>query len=225
MPDGTTQGEDRETGATVGGQGRGERRVDIVSAVLLSIATVLAAWSAFQSAKWSGEQSIAFAKASANRTESVRYSTLAGQQTQIDVAVFSSFVDAYASGDTKLAEFYRSRARAEFKPALEAWIATDPAKNRNAPPTPFAMPQYKLAATAQAERSTKEAEASTQTALLDNQRSDDYVLLAVLFASVLLFAGLAPKSRTFRIQVAMLTMAGTLLCVGIWLLLAFPKTI
>jgi hypothetical protein len=201
-----------------------ERRIDIVSAVFLSIATVLAAWSAFQSAKWSGEQSISFAQASANRTESVRASTLAGQQTQIDVAVFSSFVDAYAAGDTKLAEFYRQRARDEFKPALEAWIATRPVKNPDAPATPFAMPEYQLAARAEADRYTAAAEASTQMALDDNQRSDNYVLLAVLFASVLLFAGLAPKSRTFQIQVVMLSMAGVLLLCGVSLLLAFPKT-
>jgi hypothetical protein len=37
-------------------ENRKERRVDVASALLLSVATVLAAWSAFQSAKWSGER-------------------------------------------------------------------------------------------------------------------------------------------------------------------------
>lgn len=202
-----------------------QRRIDIVSAVFLSIATVLAAWSAFQSAKWSGEQSIAFAQASANRTESLRYSTQAGQQTQIDVAVFTSFLDAYVADETELAEFYRTRAREEFRPALEAWLATEPASNPDAPSTPFAMDEYQLAAQAEADRLVAEAEESTRTALDDNQRSDNYVLLAVLFASVLLFAGLAPKSRTFAMEVAMLVMAGVLLTVGIGFLIAFPKTI
>ncbi len=202
-----------------------DRRIDILSAVILSLATVLAAWSAFQSAKWSGEQSVAFAKANANRTESVRNSTLAGQQTQVDVATFIGFADAFAADEPELAEFYRDRAREEFRPALDAWLALEPLKNPDAPPTPFAMEEYALASTAEADRLAEEADRFGQLALDNNQRSDNYVLLAVLFASVLLFAGLAPKSRTLQIQVTMLTMAGIILLVGVGFLLAFPKTI
>lgn len=201
-----------------------ERWIDIASAVFLSIATVLAAWSAFQSAKWSGEQSIAFAKAGAYRTESVRFSNQAGQQVQIDVAVFTQLVDAYSADDERRFEFFRERAREEFRPALEAWLATEPGTNPDAPDTPFAMEEYQLEATQEADRLAEEASASTDVALEDNQRSDNYVLLAVLFASVLLFAGLAPKSRTVQIQITMLAVAGVLLLVGIGFLLAFPKT-
>lgn len=211
-----------------GAMTRGEivdRRIDILSAVILSLATVLAAWSAFQSAKWSGEQSIEFAKANANRTESVRNSTLAGQQTQVDVATFIGFADAYAAEEPELAEFYRQRAREEFRVALEAWLALEPLENPDAPPTPFAMEEYTLAATVEADRLAEEADRFGQVALDDNQRSDNYVLLAVLFASVLLFAGLAPKSRTLQIQITMLAMAGIILLVGVGFLLAFPKTI
>jgi hypothetical protein len=202
-----------------------ERRIDIASALLLSIATVLAAWSAFQSAKWGGEQATSYAEASSTRQESVRESTLAGQQTIIDVSVFMQFVDAYRSGDMKLADFYRERARKEFRPVLNAWIALDPIKNSaTAPPTPFQMPQYRLAATEASDRLQEQAEAKFQQALQDNRRSDNYVLLAVLFASVLLFAGLAPKSRSYPIQVAMVSLAAVVLAVGVAFLLAFPKT-
>ena len=46
---------------------------------------------------------------------------------------------------TELADFYFKRFREEFRPAVDAWVATRPLKNPNAPLTPFAMPQYKLA--------------------------------------------------------------------------------
>jgi hypothetical protein len=202
-----------------------ERRIDIASALLLSIATVLAAWSAFQSAKWGGEQATSYAEASSARQESVRASTLAGQETIIDVSVFMQFVNAYRAGDVKLADFYRERARKEFRPVLDAWIALKPIKNSaTAPPTPFQMPQYHLQATQQSDELQKQAEGKFQQALQDNQRSDNYVLLAVLFASVLLFAGLAPKSRSYPIQVAMIALATVVLAVGIGFLLSFPKT-
>jgi len=201
-----------------------ERRIDVASALLLSVATVLAAWLAFQSAKWSGEQATAYAQASSLRQESVRESTLAGQQVIIDVTVFEQIVDAFAVGDRRLENFYRDRVREEFKPALEAWIAEAREDIESAPSTPFAMDEYELASALKSEDLQEQAESRFQDALDNNQRSDNYVLLAVLFASVLLFAGLAPKSRTYAIQVAMISLATVVLIVGIGFLLAFPKT-
>ena len=201
-----------------------ERRIDIASALLLSVATVLAAWSAFQSSKWSGEQATAYARASGLRQESVRESTLAGQQTIIDVSVFEQFIDAYAAGDRELQDFYRERAREEFRPALEAWIALAREDLETAPSTPFAMPEYVRSADVESERLQRQAEVVFQEALDNNQRSDNYVLLAVLFASVLLFAGLAPKSRSYQIQVTMISLAVVVLVIGVAFLLTFPKT-
>jgi hypothetical protein len=201
-----------------------ERRIDVASAALLAVATVLAAWSAFQSAKWGGEQATAYAQASSLRQESVRASTLAGQQTIIDVSVFEQIVDAFAAGDRRLENFYRERARAEFQPALEAWIAQAREDIERAPSTPFAMPEYELAATVDSMDLQRQAEARFQDALDNNQRSDNYVLLAVLFASVLLFAGLAPKSRSYPIQATMIVLAAVVLVIGLGFLIAFPKT-
>ena len=62
------------------------------------------------------------------------------------MATFTQWVDAYAQRDMALAAFYRRRFRAEFAPAVTAWIATRPLQNAAAPLTPFAMPQYHLAA-------------------------------------------------------------------------------
>ena len=48
--------------------------------------------------------------------------------------------------------FYAShRFRDEFRPAFEAWQATDPLVTPGVPRTPFAMPEYRLEATARAE--------------------------------------------------------------------------
>ena len=59
-------------------------------------------------------------------------SGVANRQLQIDVATFMQWVDAYAGKEAELAAFYRKRFRPEFKPAVEAWIATRPLKNRGA---------------------------------------------------------------------------------------------
>ena len=64
---------------------------------------------------------------------------------QLDVATFIAWTGAYAANNTTLSDFYFKRFRAEFKPAVDAWVATKPLKNRAAPLTPFTMPQYQLA--------------------------------------------------------------------------------
>ena len=57
-------------------------RVELVATIVLAVATILTAWSGFQSGKWGGEQAVNFSEAGAARTESTRTDTLAGQLTQ-----------------------------------------------------------------------------------------------------------------------------------------------
>jgi hypothetical protein len=177
----------------------------VLSAVLLALATVATAWSGYQASRWNGEQAKAFSKANSNRIESTRASNLATAQTQIDVATFVQWVDAYAKNETRLADFYFKRFRAEFKPAVDAWIATKPLKNPTAPLTPFAMPQYKLAANEQADRLEREADAWAAKARANVGRSTNYVLCVVLFAAALFFAGMSAKLPDRRIRVVLLS--------------------
>ena len=116
----------------------------------------------------------------------------------MDVATFIQWVDAYALDGQELADFYAARFRAEFKPAVDAWIATRPLQNDDAPLTPFAMPQYEVAARAESDRLEAEAEALSATAARNVQRATNYVLCVVLFAAVLFFAGISTKLRTPR---------------------------
>jgi hypothetical protein len=180
-------------------------RLEIVATVLLALATVATAWSGYEASRWNGEQAKAFSRGNAARIESTRASALADAQTQIDVATFTSWVDAYAQGQARLAGFYRKRFRAEFKPAANAWIATRPLRNANAPLTPFAMPQYRLAARKEADELDLEAEAWAAKARTNVQRATNYVLGAVLFAAALFFAGMSAKLRTRRLRTVLLS--------------------
>jgi uncharacterized protein YfdQ (DUF2303 family) len=127
------------------GSNQASGRLDLVATMLLAIATVATAWSGYQASRWNGEQAAAFSRASALRIESTKAAGLADTQTQIDVATFTQWVDAYAQEQTELADFYYQRFRAEFKPAMDAWVATMPLRNPD-PLTPFAMPEYQLGA-------------------------------------------------------------------------------
>ena len=172
--------------------------------MLLALATVATAWSGYQASRWNGEQAKAFSRSNAARIESTRASGLADAQTQIDVATFTQWVNAYALGQKQLSSFYFRRFRAEFAPAVRAWIATRPLRNRDAPLTPFAMPQYQLAARQEAERLEVDAEAFATQARTNVQRATNYVLGVVLFATSLFFAGMSTRLRTSRLRAVLL---------------------
>ena len=136
---------------------RFDRHFELVATVLLAVAAVATAWASYQSARWHGEQARAQSASIAARVESTREANVANRQGQIDVALFTQRVDAYARRDR--AAVLRQRFR-QFKPAFDAWVATRPRKNPGAPLSPFAMPRYKLAANAIDRLEVKAAAAS-----------------------------------------------------------------
>ena len=176
------------------------RRLEVVATVLLSLAAVATAWSGYQATRWNGEQAKAAGRTNAIRVEAARAQGLSQAQTQVDVATFVQWVDAYALERTELADFYFKRFREELKPAVDAWIATKPLQNPNAPLTPFAMPQYKLAAAAEAERLDAEAAVSAAAVNRNIQRASNYILGVVLFSVSLFFAGMGTKLGDVRLR-------------------------
>lgn len=202
-----------------------ERRLEIVATLLLALAAVATAWSSYQAARWQGEQARSFGRANATRVESTRASGLANRQVQIDVATFIQWVDAYAHEDTRLASFYRKRFRPEFAPAVDAWIKTRPLRNPRAPLTPFAMPQYQLAANDEAEELERTAAAYSTQASGNIDRATRYVLCVVLFAASLFFAGISTRlpstnGRTAALGIGCVVFLGTV----VWLA-TFPVNV
>lgn len=214
-------------------------RVELVATIVLAIATILTAWSGFESGKWGGEQAVNFSEAGAARTESTRADTLAGQLTQIDVAMYIDWVTAIstdlADGTVTEAQlspfspvkgtvsgFLYNRFRAEFLPAVDAWLAEDPIGNPNAPKTPFSMDEYVVAKGVEADNLTALADEKAAAARTANQNGDNYVLTMVLFASVLFFAGVSSKMNRPRNRMIILGFGVLTLTVGIVILMSLP---
>jgi hypothetical protein len=202
-----------------------QRRFELAATVLLAMAAVATAWAAYQSARWHGEQAKGQSASIAARVESTRTADVANRQAQIDVALFTQWVDAYARDETELAGFYRKRFRPEFQPAFEAWVATRPRKNQNAPLSPFAMPQYKLAATAKADRLEGQAAASSQQVGRFIQRADNYSLAVVLFAASLFFAGISTRLRSPPTRFAILGLGYALFFGSLIWIATFPVSL
>jgi hypothetical protein len=205
--------------------GRFDRRFELVATVLLAMAAVATAWAAYQSARWHGQQAKAQSASIAARVESTRSADVANRQAQVDVALFTQWVDAYAVNETELAGFYRMRFRPEFQPAFEAWVATRPRTNSSAPLSPFAMPQYELAATRRADRLEAQAAAASQRVGTFIQRADNYSLTVVLFAASLFFAGISTRLRSPPPRMTVLGLGYTLFLGGVIWIATFPVSL
>jgi hypothetical protein len=207
------------------GPSRFDRRFEVAATVLLAIAAVATAWAAYQSARWHSEQARGQSASIAARVESTRAANVANRQAQIDVSLFTQWIDAYARSETELAGFYRKRFRPEFRPAFEAWVATRPRKNAAAPLSPFAMPQYKLAATAQADRLEAQAAASSESVGQFIHRADNYSLAVVLFAAALFFAGISTRLRSHTPRAVVLGLGYALFLGSVVWIATFPVSV
>jgi TRAP-type C4-dicarboxylate transport system permease small subunit len=198
---------------------------ELVAVLLLAFAAVATAWSSYQANRWNGEQAKASGRVNATRILAARSSDLANAQTQVDIATFVQWVDAYAQKQTALTDFYEKRFRKEFQPAFRAWLATRPLRNADAPLTPFAMPEYRLAATATADRLDRQAEELSAQVRRNIQRSSNYVLSVVLFAISLFFAGMGTKLSTPRLRVAMLSLGCIMFVATLAWVATFPVSV
>jgi hypothetical protein len=169
----------------------------ILRAIVLALATIGSSWAAYEAARWGGEQARQFARASAQRAESVRASNRAFQLAQVDVTSFAVWALAAGEGNARSASFLRARFRGEFALAFEAWLKSDPS-GVIPPGTPFQRPEYRNAALAEASGLLTEAQTAAVAAQRANQVADNFIFSVVLFSSVNFLAGIQPQSDQAR---------------------------
>jgi hypothetical protein len=203
-------------------QQRTERWFEVVTAIMLGVVAVATAWSGYQATRWAGEQSTLYARASALRVESTRDSTLAGQYKLYDVTIINNWINAYTQGNTKLANIYERRFRPEFRPAFEAWLATNPFNNPNAPPGPLFMPQYKVSLDEQANQLEARAAKTFDEGQAAKEQGDAYVLNTVFLAVVLFLTAIAENFKWNTIRAVILVVALGMLLFGIYHLVIYP---
>ena len=220
------------TGA--GGEAGGERNpglltklhgewVEILAAVLLALATIASAWSAYQAARWSSQEALRFNESTALRVQSEEVESLADAELDIDVEMFMDYLAVLRAGDTEaVANFETELFRDEMQVAVKAWRATDPLNNPDAPAVPFEMEEYKNANREKSEELEEKAQGKVDEAKNAIHNSDFYILLTVLFASVLFFAGICTKFKTPGVRIAVLMFGTVFFIASLVVLLTQP---
>ena len=202
---------------------RGERLLELLAILLLSLTTLATAWSGYQAARWSGEQSQSFARASTMRIKAQAQSTLAGQLRIDDLRAVQRLA--------RRARGRRPRARRDLPPALPAGVRAgvrgldrpsgpSRAQRGSGPAVHAGVP----AARDGPRRGARRPGGRRSTAPAPPRRTNDdhYILSTLFFAAVLFFAGISLRLGWRPLRVTVLGMAAVLLLSGVVYVLTLP---
>lgn len=192
---------------------RWNRRVDVLIVVLLGLASVLTTWAGYQAGQWRSLQARSAIMVDDLQQAADRTMILGYQDRQVDIALFMAWLEATLRDEDTIAEFYEARFTNHFRPAFEAWLATDPFTNPDAPLDPFHMPDYAVPAMVTAAEFDARAVEIAALGEEYNTQAAAYLFLTVLTAVVLFFGGITTKISLRQAQVSLLVIA--------WVVLAY----
>ncbi|HEU4657532.1 MAG TPA: hypothetical protein VFR97_08410 [Capillimicrobium sp.] len=175
------------------GQGgdRFDRWLSIGEAVLLSIVALVAGWSGYAAAKWATESSLLLAEEAAARTDGSRAHLHAVDLRNFDASTFNAWYAAYTVRNRQAMALAERRFRPAFRVAFEAWRATRPETNPDAPKGPTYMPQYRQPGLREARALDAKADDAREAGEAAGRHSDDYVRTTVFLAIVLFLVGIS----------------------------------
>ena len=201
---------------------RVERRLELVAVFLLALTTLATAWCGYQAARWSGEQSQHYARASATRIKSQQAATRAGQLRIDDLLYFNGWLDARQAGNARLAAIYRRGSARSSCPHSARGSRSGPSPTQRAIPGPLYMPEYRSADLARSATLDAAADELYRRGRRPRRYDDRYILSTVFFAAVLFFAGISLRLEWRPLRIVVLGMALVLLLGGVAFVLTLP---
>lgn len=200
-----------------------EDMLEFVPSILMAVAVVLTAYSAYEATRWGGVQATDFATASSLRIQAATETTIGVTQLSYDAGTFGQLALEFRGTDfsdpvevEEAALLADALMRDEFKPYFEEWLTLEPGTNPAAPGTPFDLPSFTNERLDEAERLVLEAEVQFEEAKVANQNGDDYILATIFFAGVLFFSGV--RVRRILSRGVVLALASAALITGmVWI--------
>lgn len=186
---------------------RYKKWAELWATIVLTLATLASAWAGYEAGKWNSIQASFNQRATLMYIESGQLAARSQEAMLIDLQVFTNWANAVSNGDTRLADFYRARLREEFRPAFDAWIATRPLENPDAPSSPFVMEEYQRITIDEAAARIEEAGQFGLSAEVAGSYADQYTLSVVVLAGALLLAGLAQRFEWAELRIIVVVAA------------------
>ena len=202
---------------------RGVAVLEILEVILLAIVAIATAYSGYQATKWDGRQSLLYGEASRDRFQAEAASTTGDLTLSADASFFTAWLQAHSVNDASLETLYVRRFTADYRVAFNAWIATDPFTNPNAPSGPGVMPQYHNPYLAKAASLNTQASTTFELGTAARETGDKYVRDTVLFASVLFLVALSQRLKVHAARAALTTFSFALLVFVLVSVIVLPR--
>jgi hypothetical protein len=198
------------------------RALEVFAIIVLSLGTVGSAWSFLQATRWNDEQSDKTNASNAARIESSKETTIATATIVYDATLLSQSVAALAEGQTNLRDFYREKLyRPDFLAVVDQAVA-EAGGDPNAVPNLFANEAYLNGLLELPQRLEESARQLADESARAGQTADDYVLVTVILAITLFFAGTATSLEWAPLRVGLLAIATLSLALGAARLASLP---
>ncbi len=196
--------------------------IETVTVIVISAAGLMASWASHQGAMWNGMQSVHFSRANVERGNAANAKLEGDLIRAVEVDLFSDWIEAKTRRNEVLAEFYRKRMPGTFRGSFEAWLATRPLVNPQAPSTPFVMSSYHPPEFAAAKRAEKAADAEFALGEQANRTAYDYNRAGVVLATAMFFGGVGQVFRHRMLRITLAAVAIVTWLIGLQLILAIP---
>ena len=198
------------------------RVIEIITVVVLAVATFGAAWCAYQVTRWNSEEAQAARQATDLRIDATRQFGLATQKVAYDASVIAQYAQAYAAGNQKLLDFIRANlVRPDFAPVLNQWeqqLQSGGSVNANL----FQNQTYLQQQFAAANDDDAKAAAATAKSEDAGVNGDSYTVNTLLMAAALFLAGVTTSFKTNMVRIALLGVAALTLAYAAARLVTLP---
>ena len=203
-------------------ESRHSRIVQVCEALLLALVTITAAWAGYSAARWGTASRVDIARSSTLRNLATRDDLAALSERNFDSSTFNAWFIAFTLNSPQKEAIAERRFRPVFRVAFNAWMATNPLHNPNAPPGPTYMPEYKLPAQTQADGYDNAADAKFDAGNRAGLVGDNYVRITVFLAAVLFLVGIGSSFKLPGIRYFLIAFGSVLLILSIVLILRQP---
>lgn len=196
--------------------------IEILEAILLAVVALATALSGYQAALFDGESAKEYATSSRLRTEASNTSLTASQQLAYNAGNVTAWIQAMDAGNTDLADVLARRFLPYFQPAFDAWVATDPLNDPNAPAGPSQMPEFEDPMAEKAVELNKEAAHAFDLGVEMRLTGEKYVRVTVILAAALFLIAIGQRFKIKGVRRSVNIVAGVLLTYCVVLIIMYP---
>jgi hypothetical protein len=199
-------------------------RIDLLATILLSLAAVLSAISAYQASRWYSEMNVSLAESSTLRSADAIDDRNVNRQMLADMMLFVEWADAFRKTDTTLMTAIQDRFSEPLKKAFPAWLRLEKKGAANLLPqgTSFDLKEYAPALQQESNQLIIQSENKFATARNSAEVGDSYIFSLVIFSLALFFGAVCIKVDAHLFQAILFWIGAFIITMGIITVLQLP---